>query len=92
MRRYAARATSDWQRPGLRQRAAVLGATLLLELVLLLVVIAFGGSKVRDAILPSSPTQIVFVPNEVARTPLPQQRRAAEETAPRPTPPASSPP
>jgi hypothetical protein len=34
MQRYAARATSDWQRPGLRQRAGVLGLTLLVELVL----------------------------------------------------------
>ncbi len=91
MRRYAARTTSDWQRPGLRQRVAVLGATLLLELVLLLIVIAFGGSKVRDAILPSSPTQIIFVPNEVARTSLPQRRRTAEKAAPRPTPPARPP-
>jgi protein TonB len=92
MQRYAARATSDWQRPGLRHRAGVLGLTLLVELVFVLIVIAFGGSKVRDAILPSSPTQIVFVPNPAAPPPSPpQQRRAAEKAPPRPTPPARVP-
>ena len=87
MRRYGASATGDGQRPGMRQRALVLGLTLLVELVLLLIVIAFGGSRVRDAILPTSPTQIVFVPNQAARTPSPQQRRSEEKAAPRPTPP-----
>ncbi len=91
MRRYAARPTSDWQGPGLRQRAGVLGLTLLVELVLVLIVIAFGGTEVRDAVLPSSPTQIVFVSNPAARTPpqqRQQQRRAAKKAEPRPTPPA----
>ncbi len=91
MRRYAARTTSNWQRPGLRQRASVLGLTLLVELLLLLIVIAFGGSKIRDAVLPSSPTQIVFVPNPAPRTPSPQQRRTAEKAAPRQAPPARLP-
>ena len=91
MRRYAARATSDWQRPGLRQRAAILSATLLLELVLLLIVVAFGGGRVRDALLPSPATQIVFVPNEATQRPSPQQRRTAEKAAPRPEPPAHLP-
>jgi protein TonB len=92
MRRYAARANSDWQRPGPRQRAGVLGLTLLVELVLVLIVIAFGGTKVGEAILPSSPTQIVFVPNPAAPSPSPpQQRRAAEKAEPRPTPPAELP-
>ena len=92
MRRYAARATSDWQRPGLRQRAGVLGLTLVVELVLVLIVIAFGGTKVRDAILPSSPTQVVFVPDPAAPSPSPpKQRRAAEKAPRRPTPPARVP-
>ena len=92
MRRYGASARSDWQTPGLRQRASVLGLTLLVELLLLLVVIMFGGSKVREAIVPSSTTSIVFVPNEAARTPLPKQRRSEAEAPPRPTPPTPRPP
>ncbi len=87
MRRYSASATGDWQKPGLRQRAGVLGLTLFVQLVLLLIVIAFGGSRVRDAIVPTSPTQIVFVPNQAARTPSPPPRRSAEKAAPRPIPP-----
>jgi len=92
MRRYGASATGDWQRPGLRQRASVLGLTLLVELVLLLIVIAFGGSRIRDAIVPTSPTSIVFVPNQAARTPAPQPRRSEERAAPRPAPPLPRPP
>ncbi len=91
MRRYGASATGDWQKPKLRQRAAVFGLTLFVELLLLLIVIAFGGGRLTDPISPSSTTQIVFVPNPAARTPTPQQRRSAEQAAPRPAPPAHLP-
>lgn len=87
MQRYSATARGSWQRPGLRQRASVLGLTLVVELVVLLLVIAFGGSKVRDLIVPVSPISIIFVPNEAARTPSPQPRRSEQKAAPRTAPP-----
>ena len=56
MQRYGATVRGDWQRPGMRQRASVLGLTLFVELVVLLIVIAFGGSRVSDEILSAAPT------------------------------------
>ena len=90
MQRYSATARGSWQRPGLRQRASVLGLTLFVELVVLLLVIAFGGGKVREMIVPVSPTSIVFVPNQAARAPSPQKQRSKTEAAPRPAPPMIS--
>ena len=91
MRRYRATARGDWQRPNLRQRAVVLGLTLFVELAVVLLVIAFGGSRVREFIAPATPTAIVFVPNEAARTPSPQPRRSEAKAAPRPAPPVLRP-
>ena len=91
MRRYGATARGDWQRPALRQRAIVLGLTLLVELIVALLIFSFGGSRVREVILPSSPTAIVFVPNEAARAPSPQPRASEVKAAPRPTPPVARP-
>ena len=91
------RATGEGQRPGLRQRACVLGLTLLVELAVVLLIIWFGGSRVRDAFVPVTPTSIVFVPNERARSPVapaaaqrrPGPRRGRRRRCPRPpTPPA----
>ena len=86
MQRYGASATGDWQRPRLRQRAGVLGLTLLVELLLLLIVILFGSSKVRDAIVPEVTTQITFVPNEPAPDPAPRAPRAEQKIVPRSSP------
>lgn len=91
MQRYSATARGEWQRPGLRQRASVLGLTLLVELAVVLLIIAFGGSRVRDLVAPESPTSIVFVPNEAARTPSAQPRREVR-AEPRPAPPVARPP
>ncbi len=79
----------DWRRPTLRQRATVLSLTLLVELALLLLVIVFGGSRVRDQIMSVSPTSIIFVPN-ATRSPEPQRKvqRAQAKEAAKPTPPA----
>ena len=92
MRRYSATARGDWQRPGLRQRAGVLGLILLVELIVLLLIIAFGGPRVRELIVPVSPISIVFVPNEAARTPAPQRRRSETKAAAKPAPPVPRPP
>lgn len=96
MQRYSATAKGDWQRPGLRQRASVLGLTLLVELAVLLVVIAFGGSKVRELVAPETATAIVFLPDQAVQAPSPRPRRAevrAERPAPavaRPAPPSTA--
>jgi protein TonB len=97
MQRYGGNAAAGLRRPGLRQRAAVLGLTLLIELLLLLIVFAFGGSKLRERIVSVAPTSIVFVPNP-APAPSPQrQREQAKDTvtppppAPRRPPPATPP-
>lgn len=92
MQRYSATARGSWQRPGLRQRASVLGLTLFVELVVLLLVIVFGGSKVRDLIVPVSPISIIFVPNQAERSPSPQKQRSEEKAAPKPAPPVPHPP
>jgi len=91
MRRYGATARSDWQRPNLRQRAVVLGLTLAVELIVVLLIIAFGGSRVREAIVSASPTAIIFVPNETPRAPSPQPKRSEAKAVPRPTPPLPRP-
>ena len=91
MRRYGATARGDWQRPDLRQRAIVLGLTLVVELVVVLLIIAFGGTRVREAIVSAAPTAITFVPNETARPPSPQPRRSAARAPPRPAPPVPRP-
>lgn len=87
MRRYGATARGDWQRPDGRQRALVLGLTLAVELLFVLLIILFGGSRVREAIVAAAPTAIVFVPNEAPRAPSPQPRRSEAKAAPRPSPP-----
>ena len=81
-------AARDWRRPSLRQRATILGLTLLVELALLLVVIFFGGSRVREQIMSVAPTSIIFVPN-AAPSPEPerQMQRAQAKEAAKPTPP-----
>ena len=91
MRRYGATARGDWQRPDLRQRAVVLGLTLVVELIVVLLIIAFGGSRVREVIVSASPTAIVFVPNEAPRARSPQPRRSEAQAARRPTPPVPRP-
>ncbi len=92
MRGYDGNAKADWQRPAPRQRAVVFALALLVELALLLIVIAFGGGRVRDAIVAASPISINFIPNPAARAPAPQPRRSEDRAAPRPSPPVKRPP
>ena len=82
---YGTRA-AGWQRPNLRQRAGALGLTVLIELAVLLLVLAFGGAKLRERIVSVAPTSIVFVPNP-APSPAPQRQAVrAREEARRPVP------
>ena len=92
MRGYDGSAKGDWQRPGLRQRATVFALVIMVELALLLIVIAFGGGRVRDAIVAASPISINFVPNPAARTPAPAPRRSEAKADPKPAPPVKRPP
>lgn len=67
--------SGGWQRPSLRQRAGALGLTMLVELAVLLLVLAFGGAKLRERIVSVAPTSIIFVPNPA---PSPARQRQAE--------------
>ncbi len=82
---YSEAAGGDWRRPSLRQRSVVLGLTLLVELAVLLLVLAFGGSRVRKLVAPMSPISITFLPNP-APTPAPRVQQRADKPA-KPTPP-----
>jgi protein TonB len=79
--------TAGWQRPSLRHRAGALGLTVLIELAVLLLVVAFGGARLRERIVSAAPTSIVFVPNP-APSPARQRQaeRAREEAKPVPRP------
>ncbi|MDQ3075158.1 MAG: hypothetical protein M3Q88_06075, partial [Pseudomonadota bacterium] len=63
MHAYKEAVGGEWRRPSLRQRVGVLGLVILVELAVLLLVLAFGGSRVRELIAPVSPISIIFVPN-----------------------------
>ena len=84
-------AKSEWRRPSLRQRAGVLGLVVLVELAVLLLVLAFGGARVRDQIAAMAPISINFIPNP-APEPSPRERRRAAPVAQQPTPPVPVPP
>jgi hypothetical protein len=77
-------AGSGWRRPSLRQRAGAFALTILVELVVLLLVLAFGGSRVREVVAPVSPTSIRLLPSSAPEPPA--QQRAAKQAA-KPNPP-----
>jgi protein TonB len=86
MQFHEGRRAAGSQRPSLRQRAGALGLTILIELAVLLLVLAFGGAKLRERIVSVAPTSIVFVPNP-APSPARQRQaeRVKEEAKPLPT-------
>jgi protein TonB len=63
----------------------VLGLTVLIELLLLLLVIAFGGSRIRERVSGAAATAIVFIQNPVEKSAAPQQQARAEKAAAKPT-------
>ena len=75
-----------WQRPSLRQRAGALGLTVLVELAVLLLVVAFGGAKLRERVVSVAPTSIIFVPNPAPSPVLRRQAERAKEAAKPPVP------
>jgi len=70
---------ADWQRPNKRQRALVIGLTLLAELLFLLVLLGFGPASLtgRD---PGRPT-LVDLLNAPAPAPAPSPAKSAESKA-----------
>ena len=85
MRRYGVAGGADWRRPGLRQRIGVLGLTILIELAILLLVLAFGGSRLRETVAGTA-TTITFLPNPEPAAASPS-RRSEQAAAEEPTPP-----
>jgi protein TonB len=89
MRRYGAAGGADW-RLNLRHRLGVLGLTVLIELLILLLVVAFGGSRVREQVTGAAATAIVFIQNPAEKSATPQKQKRAEQTAAKPAPPVLS--
>ena len=81
---------ADWRRPNVRQRALVIGLTLLAELLFLLMLLGLGPSSWGDR-RRGSKTDIIFLPQpaaEAASSAAPAQAEAAAKPNPRtPTPP-----
>lgn len=96
MQRYSAGGGASLRRPSLRQRFGALGLTILIELALLLLVLAFGGRPIRNEVAPAVTTSIIFVPNPTEPAASKQsrqdQRKAAAPNAPRPPRPVPTPP
>jgi hypothetical protein len=86
MERYGGAARGGWRRPTLRQRAGALGLTVAVELLLILLVIAFGGERVRRFVKLGPPTSIVFVPNPTPAPAPPALQRAERQPAKPPAP------
>lgn len=72
---------AEWQRPSKRQRALVIGLTLLAELLFLLVLLGFGPASLtgRD---PGRPTLVDLISAPPAQEPAPSPAKSAE-TEPR---------
>ena len=68
---------AQWQRPSARQRALVIGLTLVAELLFLLVLLGFGPASLtgRD---PGRPTLVDLINASPASEPAPTQSKSAE--------------
>ena len=84
------RSPADWRRPDHRQRALVIGLTLLAELLFLLMLLGLGPASWGDR-TQGTKTDIVFVPAPAAATPTPsaatRSAAAAKPIRTSPTPP-----
>jgi protein TonB len=68
----------------------VLGLTVLIELLVLLLVIAFGGSRIRERVTGAASTAIVFIQNPAVKSPTSQRQKRAEQAAAKPAAPVVS--
>ena len=71
---------ADWQRPSARQRALVIGLTLLAELLFLLVLLGFGPASLTGR-EPSQPTLVDLINAPPAPAPAPAPAKSAEAEA-----------
>ena len=76
---------ADWRRPNGRQRLLVIGLTLLAELLFLLMLLGLGPSSWAEKDR-STPTEVTFLPDEVAVVRAEPAPEAASKTVPKPKP------
>ncbi|MEO7814055.1 MAG: hypothetical protein ABIR87_01270 [Sphingomicrobium sp.] len=77
---------ADWRRPNGRQRLLVIVLTLLAELLFLLMLLGLGPSSWGDNKDKAKPTEVTFLPDEVAAIPAEPAPEAASKTVPKPKP------
>ena len=77
MRLAKIQSPADWRRPDPRQRALIIGLTLLAETLFLLMLLGLGPASWSERKDKSTPTEVVFVPEAAA--PVPD--KAAPEAA-----------
>ena len=84
---------ADWRRPSARQRALVIGLTLLAELLFLLILLGLGPATWtgRDAGQPTL-VDLIDAPKAAAPEPAPSSARSAERAAKAPTVPRTATP
>lgn len=85
MRGNGSAGAADWRRPSRGQRLGVLALIILGELLLLLLVLAFGGRPIRERAAGAAATAITFIRASADPEPAPlQAERAAAPAATRP--------
>ncbi len=83
---------ADWRRPDVRQRALVIGLTLLAELLFLLMLLGLGPASWGERKEKSKPIEISFLPEADAPIPDEAAPEAARKTVPKPKPIPTVPP
>ena len=77
---------ADWRRPDARQRALIIGLTLLAELLFLLMLLGLGPASWSERKDKSIPTEVNFVPEAAAPVPDKAAPEAASKATPKPKP------
>ena len=86
---------ADWRRPSMRQRALVIGLTLIAELLFLLMLLGLGPASWGDKSKRGAPTDIIFLPQPEEAAPsaaAPAEAQAANRAPPTPRPRPKLPP
>jgi protein TonB len=88
MQGYQAAGSGDWRRPSIHQRLGVLALIVAAELVLLVLIIAFGGSRIRERAKGAAATAVIFIRNSPEPAAVPRQAAPiaqAQKAVARPT-------